>query len=315
MQTSRIGLLFAGLLVGPLALGAQEPERHPVRERDFPRRAAPPGQTFEGRIQILMTRRAHIGISLDLRPREGDSVGALIASVTPNGPAARAGLRSGDVITSVNRQVITAPADGAREVSPAGLRLIELMSDVKPGDTLAVEFRRGTARRNASVIADQEPAIAWRTPDGGAGYAFGMENPAAAEAMRRYTLQLDGSPDRFEVEERPLRRDSMKVRVPMRMPPPMYTLTTPFADLQLAPMNPELGRYFGTGEGVLVINVPAGSRLGLRPGDVVLSVDGREPMGPAHLVRILRSYDGAEPFKLQVIRMKKREVVTAQVGE
>ncbi|HMV32244.1 MAG TPA: PDZ domain-containing protein, partial [Gemmatimonadales bacterium] len=69
------------------------------------------------------------------------------------------------------------------------------------------------------------------------------------------------------------------------------------------------------GEGVLVINVPQGSRLGLKPGDVVLSVDGREPAGPSHLVRILRSYNGRESFTLQVVRQQKRKTITGQVAE
>jgi S1-C subfamily serine protease len=87
------------------------------------------------------------------------------------------------------------------------------------------------------------------------------------------------------------------------------------ADLELAPMNPDLGRYFGVSEGILVISVPDDSRLGLKAGDVVLNVDGRVPTSPAHLIRILRSYEEGEQFKLDVVRMKKKETVTGQVGE
>ena len=38
------------------------------------------------------------------------------------------------------------------------------------------------------------------------------------------------------------------------------------------PLNPDLGSYFGATDGVLVINVPQGSTLGLKGGDVVLNV-------------------------------------------
>ena len=133
----------------------------------------------------------------------------------------------------------------------------------------------------------------------------------AAEALRR-TLE---SPWRVQPDGPLYRPDSLRVASPMRMPAPMYVLGTPLADLELAPMNPELGKYFGVGEGVLVINVPQGSRLGLKPGDVVLSVDGREPAGPSHLVRILRSYNGRESFTLQVVRQQKRKTITGQVAE
>ena len=86
-------------------------------------------------------------------------------------------------------------------------------------------------------------------------------------------------------------------------------------DLELAPLNPELGQYFGTTEGVLVIRAPKDKSLGLRGGDVVQAVDGRKPAGPAHLLRILRSYERGETFKLDILRNRKRETVTARLGE
>ena len=87
------------------------------------------------------------------------------------------------------------------------------------------------------------------------------------------------------------------------------------AELELAPMNPDLGQYFGTSDGILVISAPKGSPLGLKAGDVVLAVDGRKPSSPSHLLRILRSYDGEESFKIDVLRNRKRESLTAKRGE
>jgi S1-C subfamily serine protease len=89
---------------------------------------------------------------------------------------------------------------------------------------------------------------------------------------------------------------------------------SPLGDLELAPLNPDLGQYFGTTDGVLVIRAPAEGELGLKGGDVVQAVDGRKPASPAHLLRILRSYDRGETFKLDVLRNRKREMVTARVG-
>jgi S1-C subfamily serine protease len=84
------------------------------------------------------------------------------------------------------------------------------------------------------------------------------------------------------------------------------------SELELAPLNPDLGQYFGVSDGILVINAPKGSSLGLKGGDVVLNVDGRKPANPSHLLRILRSYDRDESFKIEVLRNRKRETVTAK---
>jgi S1-C subfamily serine protease len=66
---------------------------------------------------------------------------------------------------------------------------------------------------------------------------------------------------------------------------------------------------------VLVISAPKDTTLGLRGGDVVLQVDGREPSGPSHLLRILRSYEVGETFRLDIMRDRKRQKVTARIGE
>jgi S1-C subfamily serine protease len=84
------------------------------------------------------------------------------------------------------------------------------------------------------------------------------------------------------------------------------------SELELAPLNPDLGQYFGTSDGILVVSAPRGSFLGLKGGDVVLTVDGRKPASPSHLLRILRSYDRDESFKIDILRNRKRETVTAK---
>jgi len=62
-----------------------------------------------------------------------------------------------------------------------------------------------------------------------------------------------------------------------------------------------------------VISVPKNSQLGLKGGDVVVAVDGRKPSSPYHLMRILRSYDKGESFKLDIMRNRKHETVSGKV--
>ena len=61
-----------------------------------------------------MNRRARLGIKVNLQARDTDSLGAYVESVTPNGPAAKAGLRSGDIITKLDgKSVLTGGAADA----------------------------------------------------------------------------------------------------------------------------------------------------------------------------------------------------------
>lgn len=243
-------------------------------------------------MQFVMNRRARLGLTVNLRARGSDSIGAYVNTVTPNGPAAKAGIQTGDIITKVEGKSVLAggqaEAQGQRESLP-GLRLIELAAKLEPNDTVAVEFRRGKDRKTVSVVTADEPAIVFRGAPGGRAFDFrlGPNGPGGRVTPLEDDVELGG--------------------------PLLYG--APLADLELAPLNPDLGRYFGATEGILVISVPKESNLQLKGGDVVLAVDGRKPASPSHLLRILRSYETGETFKLDILRNGKRESVTGRVGE
>jgi S1-C subfamily serine protease len=234
-------------------------------------------------MQIVMNRRARLGIKVNLQARGTDSLGAYVESVTPNGPAANAGIRSGDLITEVDGRSVLAGGSAEqtrdKDQSLPGLRLIELAARLEPGDTVKVEYVRGKERRTASVVTEPEPMsvrVFRRGPPEGMLPAGGF---------------ADMGPDHFE-----------------------FLAGSPLADLELAPLNPDLGQYFGTSEGVLVIRAPTDPGLGLKGGDVILAVDGRKPSSPSHLLRILRSYERGESFKLDILRNHRRETITATLG-
>jgi len=87
----------------------------------------------------------------------------------------------------------------------------------------------------------------------------------------------------------------------------------PLFEFELAALNPGLAEYFGTSDGVLVISVPAGSKLNLKGGDVVLAVGDRRPTNPSHLLRILQSYDAKEPIPLTIMRKQRRLTITGSL--
>jgi S1-C subfamily serine protease len=280
-------LTLLGVASGSPVL-AQEPSSPPPGRQEM-RYSGP-----ERVMQFVMNRRARLGLKVNLRARSTDSLGAYVDAVTPNGPAAKAGIESGDIISKVNGQSVLggglARADQDRSLP--GLRLIELAARLEPNDTINIELHRGKQRKTLSLITADEPDILLQggRPDG-RGFSFNY-GPGGAPGMAA-PFEDGGFDD--------LMHTSLYGSV--------------LADLELAPLNPDLGQYFGTSEGVLVINVPQNSGLSLKAGDVVVAVDGRKTAGPSHLLRILRSYDTGESFKLEIYRNRKRSAVTARLGD
>lgn len=82
--------------------------------------------------------RGHIGISI--RSPAGNRPGAEIVTVEPASPAARAGLKKGDVIGSVDGRTIAAPA-----------QLRTLLGVMPAGTEIDIHFQRGAAAMQARV--------------------------------------------------------------------------------------------------------------------------------------------------------------------
>jgi PDZ domain len=286
-------LIGALLAAGSMATGmadatAQRPDRPPPPDSmDF--RRGP-----DEFIHIVMNRRARLGIKVNLQARESDSIGAYVDAVTPGGPAATAGIRSGDIITKVDGKSVLqgGAAEAKKGQSLPGLRLIELAARLEPEDTVAVEYRRGKDRRTASVVTEDEPDFVRRRGPDGRPFSMRFFRPGEPR------VPVGDFFDRFDVPG------------PHHLE---YLSAFPLGQLELAPLNPDLGQYFGTSEGVLVISAPKEGGLGLKGGDVVTAVDSRKPAGPSQLLRILRSYERGETFKLDIVRNRKRETLTASL--
>jgi S1-C subfamily serine protease len=91
------------------------------------------------------------------------------------------------------------------------------------------------------------------------------------------------------------------------MPPmgPLFLSQGHLGDMELATLSPQLGKYFGTEKGVLVVRAPSGGALKLEDGDVILAIDGREPKNGSHATRILGSYQPGEKITLRIVRQHK----------
>jgi putative serine protease PepD len=96
--------------------------------------------------QILRTGEARYPvIGAKVRTGSGDESGALIDEVVSGTPADRAGLKSGDVITSV---------EGQRVLD--GIELIVAIRTYQPGETIRLVLTRNGRERQVSITLDSE---------------------------------------------------------------------------------------------------------------------------------------------------------------
>ncbi|MEA2363072.1 MAG: hypothetical protein QOD71_2217 [Thermoleophilaceae bacterium] len=101
--------------------------------------------------------------------------GALVASITPGSPAAKAGLRAaapsgkgGDVIVAVDGKPVTSADD-----------VVNAVADKQPGDTIQLEFYRGKDKRTATIKLAERPkqlasAGSQPAPQGNGGLPFNL---------------------------------------------------------------------------------------------------------------------------------------------
>ena len=319
-----LGLAALALLAAPAA--AQQDGQGTVTIRRVPRNDAV-YRVGGGSYTLAVSGHGRIGVTVDLRPSANDSIGATVQSVTPGGPAAKAGLRSGDLIVRVNGTSLVDRAtkgsgakggkassdvtlsddndNGDQPQSHPGLKLLDIASRLSAGDTVAVEYRRGKDRKTVQLVAadlggvmtwsrsgDTEPFFYQPSPGGSFQYGFKMPEPGELGRMKTLTLNGLG----------PMQREVF------------LRFGSPLGDMEFAPINADLGKYFGVSDGILVLSVPDSAALDLKPGDVILSVGDRKPTSVSKLLGILQTYDDGETVNLDVMRDHKHVTVSGKAG-
>ena len=116
----------------------------------------PPAKQRAQAASLIWTRaadRAVLGVTLAASSR-ADTTGVRIEEVDANGPAAKAGLKDGDVITEINGVSLRVSTADAEDLALAGLaqrRLQRTLAKAKPGDEVDLRVRSGTAARAVKV--------------------------------------------------------------------------------------------------------------------------------------------------------------------
>jgi serine protease Do len=241
-----------------------------------------------GRSRVTVGERgfgASIGVSVrDLQNDEASRAkvsggGVYVEDVRQDGPAARAGIRTGDIVTEF---------DGERVRS--AVHFTRLVRETVAGRAVKVTVTRDGNRQTLDVTPDEARYRVPPLPDVSREIERGLRN-----LPRDFSFDFDfeGFPDGFYVTRGRL-------------------------GATLMPITDQLADYFGVKEGLLVTAVAAdtpASRASLKAGDVLLAVNGTNVERASDVGRALRDVPGGGKVELRVMRDRKELTLNATLPE
>src|SRR5215831_14638925 len=187
--------------------------------------------------------------------------GPVVRSVESNSPASKAGLKEGDVITQYNKENVV----GVQQ-------LTRLIRETPVGRNVELKVQRDGREQTLQLTTE-----AARFPQGLGNFEFNM-------------------PDVHVLVDR---ANQARLNVPR------VEVSTAFvqAGIRVEQLTDQLRDFFGVfgNNGVLVSSVEAGSaaeKAGLKAGDVITSIDGRNVRTPADFSREMRASGGKVTLKI-----------------
>ncbi|HVK50714.1 MAG TPA: PDZ domain-containing protein [Pseudoxanthomonas sp.] len=265
---------------------------------------------------------------IELRPMLGvllapdPQAGVRITGVTPDSGAARAGLRAGDQLIKIDDKPISGQNPEQRLAS-ARARLGEL----KVGQPVAVVYRRGPQETRVGIEPQPGRPVMVFTDDGGGpgkrhtrvvmspdGEAVETVNHIGEDFQFDHNFEFDFGDMDFNSAELAItpeiQRELMRVRELSDcdgeecVALPRLAEAFRWNGLNLSSIDPQLGRYFGTDSGVLVLSTGA-DLASLQAGDVIKRVDGKAVTTPREVMESLRGRPADSSVKVEYLRDRK----------
>lgn len=228
-----------------------------------------------------VSKKPRLGVTINPEDDSGSVDGLEIEAVTPGSAADDAGLRAGDVITGVSGKSLR--SENSRESYKT---LVGIMEDVEEGDEIDVEYQRNGNVGSVKVLprATQMHVFSW-APDGQQFHIQGVPGvPGKHDFVTKFQMD-SGFP----------------------------WAGSSWGNIELVELSEGLGKYFGTDSGLLVVSAPKSDSFELEDGDVIQSIDGREPSDVRHAIRILSSYKSGEKLALGIMRNKKKRTLDIEI--
>jgi serine protease Do len=246
------------------------------------------------RVFMLDGRGSSIGVSIrDLEANDATNAksgpvgGVVIEDVEEDSPAAKAGLKRGDVVVEFDGERVRSARHFAR-----------LVQETPDGRSVKTTIVRDGARQSVDVTPKSDSVA--RSGDL-------MHLPKIADDVQR------------EVERswRAMPRDFAFDFNWEGETPEVAVFPRGRLGARLMPLSDQLAQYFGTKQGVLVSSVDEDSpaaKAGLKAGDVITSVGGAQVQTPGDVARELREGDSGD-VEIAVLRDKKSLTLKATVPE
>lgn len=304
------------------------------------------GRPAEG---LVVERRLLSKPVLGVLLESDDVKGVRVSGVTPDSGAAKAGLRSGDRIVSIDGKAVSG-ATGTARIE----QLRKMLDGLKEGSAIRVGYERDGRAATASVTpAKGAPVALFDSDSDGAGlrgplvrrFKMAPEGGTAGAGERVVGIHralgeagADGDAKQFRVIRHDVRggpegdthefefagpgiapqvhREVIRLARDPQCKDGNDCRTVALAEafrwngLNLATIDAQLGRYFGATDGVLVVS--AGPELvGLQSGDVIRRVDGKPVTTPREVMDVLRAKP--EGAMVGVDYLRDRKAGSAQI--
>lgn len=266
--------------------------------------------------QVNLGDRAVIGVVLGSQSAEGVEV----IGISPDGPAERAGMQQGDTLVSI-RGVELTDNEQAREA------VFEVMQETADGEELTVVVERDGDSREYVVTAETREPRGWqsviRIPE--IEVIEEVSGPRSVIVERIEVPDVDQESLAQRMAELATRVEEMKYNYVISDDGSEVHFEHEFSDLggsamseanawfglhhahglELAPINEDLGSYFKTDRGVLVISAREDNAYQLKSGDVILSVDSTDVNSPSDMMRALRDLEPGSEIELEIKRDRR----------
>jgi serine protease Do len=206
--------------------------------------------------------------------------GVEVRCIDANSPAAKAGLKEGDVVLEYN---------GAKV--EGGEQFMRLVRETPPGRAASLTvFRSGSNQTLSATIGQRQTGQ----------FAF-----------------LDSDEPLMAFPEMPRVAPMPALRMP-DMPTSFMVWSSPTLGVESESLKPQLAEYFGVKEGVLVravVHDSAAEKAGFKAGDVIVKVEGEKVTTPKEISAILQSSRSKRTLTITLIRHQKELVLNVVLEE